>query len=131
MQLPENGANNSPDSKLNMREGFLKKIGPIGSALILILSAVGIALAFTIDLGASSRYDSRHDESYYTQTAENMAELLDELREEVFPKVDGITDSYVSQDGTCIIIQTNKTDAERQLRYILRSFDQALFEVLG
>ena len=130
MQLPENGADNRPDDPPNMREDFLKKIGPLGAALILILSIVGIVLAFTVDLGASTRYDSRHDEAYYTQNAGTMAELLAELHDEVFPAYGGITNSYVAPSGDRIIIHIGDADLEQQLRFTLRAFDQALFEII-
>jgi len=112
-----------------MREGFLKKIGPLGMAIILIISAASIYMAFTVDLGVPQRYISQHDAEYYSQNAGTMEELLDELREFVFPALEGITESYVSQGGR-VVIHAEQEHLERVRILIIRDFDEALFEFL-
>ena len=111
-----------------MREDFLKKIGPFGMALILILSAVGTYLAFTIDLGVPQRYLSLHDTEYYSSSAGTMAELLEELRENVFPSLEGITEAYVLPGGKLIRIRVTAEQYGRVRAAILRDFDESLFE---
>jgi len=110
-----------------MRTDFLKKIGPFGAALILIISAVGIYLAFTVNLGVPERYESRHDMAYYTESAETMAELHSELIEFVFPGLEGITDSYISPEDTLIIVCVEKEFLNRVSAVLIRDFDESLF----
>jgi len=110
-----------------MRTGFLKKVGPFGAALILILSAIGIFLSFTVDLGVPDRYVSRHDAAYYSQNADTMAELLTELRDNVFPTHEGIIDSSISPDGRHIIITVERGRVDRVRALIHRDFDEELF----
>jgi hypothetical protein len=109
-------------------EDFVKKIGPFGAALVLVLSAVAIILAFTIDLGVPERYVSLHDTEYYMQNTETMAELLDELREHVFPRLEGITNSYVSPNGDVVVIYINEADFEKTRGTIVRDFEDIMFE---
>jgi len=124
MRLQETGA----DAKPNMREDFLKKIGPAASILILVISALGIFLAFTVRFSPLERYESLHDTAYYMQNAETMAELHTELREFVFPVLPGITDSYVSPDGGCIVVHIDSANFTRTSTALIRDFDEALFE---
>ena len=118
---------NEHEARPDMRTDFLRKIGPFGAALILILSAVGIFMAFTADLGVPERYESRHDAAYYAQNADTMAELLAELREFVFPSLDGITDSYISRDSKHIVIHADSKSLGRVRAVIARDFSEELF----
>jgi hypothetical protein len=117
-----------PSTKADMGTDFLKKIGPLGAAIVLIISAAGIFLAFTADLGVPERHSSRHDTAYYAQNAATMAELLSELREFVFPSLEGVTGAYVSPDGERIIIHVERARQARVRAAIVRDFDESLFE---
>jgi len=110
-----------------MGTDFFKKIGMFGAVLFLILSAAGVILFFTADLGVPDRYESRHDTAYYAQNADTMAELLGELREFVYPNIEGITESYLSADGKSIIIRAESRNLNRVRVTILRDFDEELF----
>jgi len=111
-----------------MGSDFVKKVGPVGIILILVISAAGIFLSYTADLGVPQRYDSKHDTAYYTQNADTMTELLAELREFVFPALDGIVDSNLSEDGGHIVIHIDKSNYDKVRAVILRDFDESLFE---
>ena len=125
MRLQDNGADSG--AKPDMREDFLRKIGPIGAAFILIFSALGIILAFTVNLSAPVRHESLHDTAYYLQSAETMGELLSELREHVFPGLAGIGDSYVSPRGDRVVIHIDSANFPHTRGMILRDFDEVLF----
>ena len=112
----------------DMRTGFLKKIGTAGSVLILVLSAIGIYMSYTVDLGVPERYISRHDTAYYAQSSETMSELLEELRENVFPLIEGITESFISPDSGLIVIRAERASFDRVKALILRDFNESLFE---
>ena len=123
---------NEPDSKqhANMGDDFLKKIRPAGAVFILVLSAVGIILAFTINLSLPKQYESMHDTAYYMQNSETMLELLDELRQFVFPALEGVTDSYIAPSSDRIVIQMDRAYLERNRSIITKSFDELLFEFI-
>jgi len=110
-----------------MGSDFVKKVGPVGIILILVISAAGIILSYTADLGVPQRYESKHDTSYYARDAETMAQLLAELREFVFPSLEGIVDSYVSNDGGHIVIHVETRQLNKVRAVILRDFDESLF----
>jgi hypothetical protein len=111
-----------------MREDFLKKIGPLGSALIIFLSAIGIALAFTFDFGVPERYESQYDTAYYIQSVETMEELHEELKTFVFPALGGIVNSNLSADSNRIVIYIETAYYDRTIAALLRDFDGILFE---
>ena len=124
VSLNEKGA----DIRMDMRAGFLKKIGPLGAAIILIVSALGLYMAFTADLGVPERYESLHSMEYYALSEDTMAQLLEELRENVFPRLDGILDSYLADGGKHIVIHTDRSNHDIVKAVILRDFDESLFE---
>jgi len=110
-----------------MRTDFLKKIGPFGAALILIISAVGIYLAFTADLGVPDRYESQHDTSYYKRNSETMNELYTELQEFVFPGLEGITGSYIPPGEKRVVVCVESEYLDRVRVVLIRDFDESLF----
>ena len=111
----------------HMGADFVKKIGPFGAALVLILSIIGIYMAFTADLGIPERYTPQHSMEYYAQSPEAMLVLLRELRENVFPALEGITESQVSPTGNFIIIKVERTHLNRVKATITRDFNENLF----
>jgi hypothetical protein len=110
-----------------MGSDFVKKIGPVAAALVLILGAIGIIMSYTIDFGVPEHYISKHDTAYYAQNAETMSELLAELREFVFPTLDGIIESRVSQDGGRVVIRIDRANFEIVRAVLIRDFDEDLF----
>ena len=120
-----------PESqKPDMRTDFLRKIGPFGAALILIIGIVGIIVSYTADLGIPEPYTSNHDAAYYSQNADTLLELLTELRMYVFPSLEGIAESYVSQDEKRIVIHVTRNRLARVRAVITRDFDESLFEFI-
>ena len=113
---------------MNMGRDFIKKIGPLGMALIIIFGVLSTYMMFTADLGVPPRYRSLHETEYYRQSGETMEQLHDELREHVFPAMDGILESAVLQDSRQIRIRVNSAYYDRVKSAILRDFDEILFE---
>jgi len=111
-----------------MGSDFVKKVGPVGIILILVISAAGIILSYTADLGVPERYYSKQNTEYYAQNADTMNELLAELREFVFPSLDGITQSYLSEGGGVIVIFIDEINYNKVRAVILRDFDESFFE---
>ena len=111
----------------DMGSDFLRKIGPIGAAIILIFSVVGTIMLFTVDFGYPPHYISLHDTEYYAQNEHTMTELLEELRDNIFPSLEGIQDSFVMPGGSFIVISTEKEHYDRVRAIILRDFDESLF----
>ena len=105
----------------------LQYIKPLGGILILILSALGIIMLFTVDFGVPERYDSLRETSYYAQNADTMAELLKELQANVFPAFPGSPDGTLNETGDKIIITADKADYGKVKSLLLRDFDESLF----
>lgn len=109
----------------------LKKVRPVGIVIILLVAVLAIITCFTIDLGVPEHYVSEHDTAYYSQSRETMEQLHAELREKVFPGMDGVADSYLSVDGTRVVIVVKTGYYDRVKAVLERDFDsQALFQLV-
>lgn len=109
----------------------IAKIKPVGAIAIVVLSAVGIFMSFTVDLGVPERYTPRHDTAYYTQNAEAMAELLLEVQTDVLPRLDGVTDCYIAADGTRIVVEAEPGELDKVKAVLERDFGEGLFVVIA
>ena len=105
----------------------LQTIKPLGGIIILVLSALGIIMLFTVDFGVPDRYESLRETEYYARNADTMAELLDELCEHVFPAYPGEPHGALNEAGDKIIITAGEKDFEKVKALILRDFDESLF----
>ena len=81
-------------------EQFVKLIKPVGCALFLIVFVLYLVMCFTAKAPVEG-YTMPHDSQYYAQ---HLGELETELETNLFPKLDGIEDCYISGDKLKIII---------------------------
>jgi hypothetical protein len=104
----------------------LKVLKPFGAILLLVCAVLVIIMALTADMGVPERYESRHDYEYYSQNAVTMGELLSELEENVFPRLDGILGSDITGDNL-IRIRVDGDNFDKVAAVIKRDFDERLF----
>jgi hypothetical protein len=103
----------------------IKKLRPIGVILILLLGVLTVIVCLTADMGIPEVYDSVHEDAYYMESDENMAELQSELEENVFPKFDGEISSWV--EGGVLHIKADDSIASKVELVLKRDFDESLF----
>ena len=106
----------------------LKTIKPIGGIIIVALLMLGIAAAFTVNLGVPKPYTPRHDTAYYTSSADTMDELLAELRANVFPALQGISSASVDARAMKITVDVDGGNYDKVVAVISRDFDASMFE---
>ncbi|MBQ8974899.1 MAG: hypothetical protein IJ072_04130, partial [Oscillospiraceae bacterium] len=82
----------------------LKKIKPIGVFMILFFSALVVIMCFVVDFDMPEKYTPAHDRQYYTESVQHMDELVAELEEHEFSRLEGIHSYGVTQDGQMISI---------------------------
>ena len=109
----------------------IKKLKPLGVVLILGLAVLAVIMCFTTDLGVPERYKSEHDAGYYSQSAETMAELLEEFRANVLPDLEGVTDCRLNDTGDRVVVTIEKQYFAKMRAVILRDFDSSLFEIVN
>ena len=81
-------------------EQFVKWIKPAGCVLFLGIFAAFLVICFTAKAPVEG-YTVPHDSQYY---AEHLDELKAELETNLFPKLDGVEECYISGDKLTIII---------------------------
>ena len=81
-------------------EQFVKWIKPAGCVLFLGIFAAFLVICFTAKAPVDG-YTVPHDSQYYAQ---HLDELKAELETNLFPKLEGIEDCYISGDKLKIII---------------------------
>ena len=108
----------------------LKKLKPIGIVIILGAAVLALILCFTADMGIPPKYESLHDTEYYLQSEETMNELVSELEENVFPRLEGITSYGYDPASGKLRITVEKGSYGRVEQVLLRDFDERLFEFL-
>ena len=81
-------------------EQFVKWIKPAGCVLFLGIFAAFLVICFTAKAPVEG-YTVPHDSQYY---ARHLDELKAELETNLFPKLEGIEDCYISGDKLRIII---------------------------
>ena len=86
---------------------FVKKIGPLGSVLFLLIFVFTIVICFFPPKGGLSNYKPPQSSEYYAQSSETLAELKTELESNVFPHL-GATIHADLSEGALII----STDAD-------------------
>ena len=106
----------------------LKVIKPFGAVLILVLSIAVTVMFFKADLHVPKPYISEHDTEYYAQSYETMCEMLDELKEHVFPQLGMDIEAFVSPDAGKVIIRVSGENHDKVRAVILRDFSEELFE---
>lgn len=81
-------------------EQFVKWIKPAGCVLFLGIFAAFLVICFTAKAPVEG-YTVPHDSQYYAQ---HLDELKAELETNLFPRLEGIEDCYISGDKLKIII---------------------------
>lgn len=108
----------------------LKKLKPFGIILILGCTVLALIVCFTADMGVPERYVSIHNTEYYAQNSDTMAELINEMEENVFPNIEGIEDYYINEETNQLVLVINSEYYGKTKAVILRDFDESLFEFI-
>lgn len=110
---------------------FVKKIRPIGAAIVLLMGVLITITLFTVDLGVPPRHYPMHETEYYLQSVETMEKLKSELIEYVFPAFASakiITEIVQLPDNTLRLGVFVERDYLGRVRAVLeRDFDPLLF----
>ncbi len=81
---------------------FVKMLKPVGCIIFLLIFAGFLYICFTAKAPIEG-YVIPHDSQYY---AEHLDELENELETNLFPKLEGVEDCYVTGDKLTIIIDS-------------------------
>ena len=104
-----------------MGEEFVKKLRPLGCAVFLLLGVLMIIVCLTAGRDPIKGYAPPQDTAYW---AEHPEELLVELREHVFPELEGVLDAHL-EDGTVVVeIASDRFAVTRSA--LLQYFDRSL-----
>jgi hypothetical protein len=110
------------DERPTAGEDFVKKIGPIGAALFLLLGIATTVILFTAGRDPIPGYAPPQDTAYY---AAHLDELQAELEASVFPALSGAVSCREENGRLEIVIR--KEDFAVTRAAILRYFDGSLF----
>ena len=102
-------------------EQFVKWIKPAGCVLFLGIFAAFLVICFTAKAPVEG-YTVPHDSQYYAQ---HLDELKAELETNLFPRLEGIEDCYISGDKLKIII--SDAGFEKSSKAITRYYGKNLF----
>ncbi len=115
-------ADDRASAKMTAGEDFVKKIGPVGAALFLLLGVAVTVILFTSGRDPIPGYAPPQDTAYY---AAHLNELRAELEAKVFPALSGVQSCH-EMDGR-LEITIRKEDFAVTRAAILRYFDPSLF----
>ena len=102
-------------------EQFVKWIKPAGCVLFLGIFAAFLVICFTAKAPVEG-YTVPHDSQYYAQ---HLDELKAELETNLFPRLEGIEDCYISGDKLKIII--SDAGFEKSSKAITHYYGEHLF----
>ena len=102
-------------------EQFVKWIKPAGCVLFLGIFAAFLVICFTASAPVEG-YTVPHDSQYYAQ---HLDELKAELETNLFPRLEGIEDCYISGDKLKIII--SDAGFEKSSKAITHYYGENLF----
>lgn len=108
----------------------LEKLKPVGIVLILGCAVLAFILCMTVDIGVPEKYESLHSSEYYRDSADNLNELIGELRENVFPELQGIVDCRADTDAMTVIVVTERGYTDKVRAVLERDFGEGLFNVI-
>ena len=114
---------------MNTGADFIKKLRPLGCALVLICFAAYLAVCFKPGEELLAGYEPPQSGGYY---AEHPQELMDELNENVLPGLPGEPEASAGEDGAVTVtVEGESFFAVR--RALLEHFDESLltFEQAG
>lgn len=102
---------------------FVKMLRPAGCAVFLIIFAAFMVMCFTADDAPIKGYAVPQDSEYY---AEHIDELQSELEENVFPRLDGVVSSEISDGILRITVESEELETVKTA--ITHYYSEALFE---
>lgn len=100
---------------------FVKWLKPAGCGIFLVVFILFFVMCFTAKAPVEG-YTVPHDSQYY---AVHLDELKTELEANLFPKLDGIEDCYISGDRLTIII--DGASFEKSSSAITHYYGETLF----
>lgn len=107
--------------KLNSRDYLWKTLRPAGCVLVLLLGVMAVYLCFTAGRDPIPGYQPPESTEYYAAHPE---ELLRELEENVFPRVDGVLAAETEAGAVAVTIAQEHFVVTRSA--LLRYFDESL-----
>lgn len=107
-------------------QDFVNKIKPIGMTFFLFLFIVFIVGSFLTGVEPVKGYETPNSSEYYAQSEETLAELHTELEENLFPHIEGVAGSYIS-DGK-VIVTVEEQEFIKVRAALLRYYEESLFE---
>lgn len=102
---------------------FVKMLRPLGCALCLALFVGFMIMCFSAKAPVKD-YVIPHDSEYF---AAHLDELETELETNLFPKLDGIEDCYITGDKLTIIIDSD--NYEQSSKAIIHYYGDKLFSI--
>lgn len=114
-------ADDRASAKMTAGEDFVKKIGPVGAALFLLLGVAVTVILFTSGRDPIPGYAPPQDTAYY---AAHLDKLKAELESEVFPALSGVQSCREVNGRLEIVIRKENFAVTRAV--ILRYFDPSL-----
>lgn len=106
------------------RESLVRGLKPFGCALVLLCFVVLLVFLFTGGPKAIEGYEAPHDSEYY---ALHIAELAAEIEENVLPKLEGVSELRVADDGTTVLVAIGSDCFVETRAVLLKHFDRGLF----
>lgn len=110
------------ESKPSTGQDFIKKIGPAGCALFLLLAALTAVLCLTVGRAPIPGYKPPHDTAYW---AAHTDELAAELTDNVLPRLE--YSARAEADGNVVVVTIDPDGFAVTRAAILRYFDESLF----
>ena len=102
---------------------FLKKIGPVGSGIFLVVFILFFLLCFAESRDELKEYDPPHDSSYYYR---HPAELAQELETNVAPMLEGVKRLAYQPDDEKVVVHIEEDRFFAVRRALYRHFDRDL-----
>ena len=116
VQPPEGG------EKPSTGQDFIKKIGPAGCALFLLLAVLTAVLCLTVGKDPIPGYKPPHDTAYW---AAHTNELAAELTDNVLPRLE--YPARAEADGDVVTVTIGSDGFVVTRAAVLRYFDESLF----
>ena len=104
---------------------FVKKIGPLGGAIFLLVFIFSLVICFMPPKGGLSDYEPPQNSEYYAQSMVNLAELEAELEINFFPHLGAEVSADLSEN--VIIIHAGKDDMVLIKAALTEHFNDSLF----
>lgn len=104
-------------------QDFVKKLKPLGCALVLGLFVLVTLILFTARGAAVEGYDAPYTSEYY---AEHLDELKTELEENLIPKLD-VAWAQLAVEGDKLAVTAEKEDIYKIRPAVIHYYDADLF----